>query len=174
MRQPAGMGLAAIMLFFLAICAGCGSGNNPNAAIAQANKTNLQRLSNLYVKYQMTNRFKGPKDEVEFRKFISSANNSETLALMGVDPNEIDELFICESDGEPFAIRYNVPSGTRGSTEPVVFQKTGSDGMRMVGFLNMVQRKVNDEEYERLFNAKPAMPTNSRSNPRSGESRSGS
>lgn len=139
------------MLFALFCAIGCGSGGTPDTAIGNSNKTNIQRLTNLYVMYQMKNKFKGPKDEATFKAFLKSAK-SESLEAMGVDPSAIDDLFVCEGDGEPFNIRYGVSSGPRGSKKAVVFQKSGSGGKRMVGFLNMVQREVDSDEYDRLLN----------------------
>jgi hypothetical protein len=173
MRQPIRISIVFVTVLALAGITGCGSGNNPDAALANANKTNMQRLTNLYVMYQMKNGFKGPKDEATFKAFLKKAK-SESLVSMGVDPDSIDDLFICERDGEPFNIRYGVPTTSRGSKEPVVFQKTGSGGERMVGFLNMVQREVEDAEYDSLLNAKPVKPKGSRKRGGDGESRSGS
>jgi len=172
MRKPIGFTFALLMLVSLASLTGCGSRNTPEDAIANVNKTNIQRLTNLYVMYQMKNNFKGPKDEATFKAFLKNVK-SETLGSMGVTPDSIDELFICERDGEPFNIRYGVPTTTRGSKEPVVFQKTGSGGKRMVGFLNMVQREVDEAEYDSLLNAKSVRPKTSR-NRGGGESRTGS
>ena len=173
MKRPLAPCCICLMVLASGFLLGCGSGNDPNQAIANANKSNIQRLSNLYVMYQMNNKFRGPKDEAAFKAYIASAD-IESLESMGVDPNAVDDLFICESDGEPFNIRYNVPTGTRGSKEPVIFQKSGSGGRRMVGFLNMVQREVDDEEYDRLFYSKPARQARTGRNSVAGDSRSGS
>ena len=173
MKRTSGLNSVVLIVLVLAAMTGCGSGNNPDDAVANANQTNMQRLSNLYVMYQMKNQFKGPKDEAAFKAFLAKTNG-ESLDVMGIDPNAIDDLFVCERDGERFVIRYGVPTSTRGSKEPVVFQKTGSDGKRMVGFLNMVQREVENEEYDSLLNAKPVKPKVSRNKRGAGESRSGS
>lgn len=139
---------------------GCGDGDTPNAAISKANKTNSQRLANLYLMHQMKNKFQGPKDEAAFKAFIQQAGD-EVLEPMGVDPNSVDELFVSERDGQPFVIRYGVTGGPRGSTEAVIFEQTGEGGKRMVGFLNMVQREVDASEYDQLLSAKaPAKQAN--------------
>ncbi len=162
------------LLFSLCCLAGCGSGATPESAIADANQSNIQRLANLYMMYQVQHKFQGPKDETEFKTFLRGID-PEVLKPMGIEPDGIDELFICEQDREPFQIRYGVASGPRGSKEAVIFQKTGSSGKRMVAFLNMVQREVEDAEYESLFSAKPNNKPQKTKPPRSGagESRSG-
>lgn len=142
--------IALVMLVSMICTMGC-SGTTPNSAVAGANKTNIARLTNLYGLYQSHHKLKGPKDEASFKAYLSSLK-PELFESIGVDPNAIEELFISENDGEPFNIRYSVMSTTRGSKEPVVFEKTGSSGKRMVGFLNMVQREVDNDEYDRLLN----------------------
>ena len=129
---------------------GCGSGNTPENAIADSNKTNIQRLANLYSLFQIQNKLRGPTDEAEFKMFIRNVD-AKALGPMGIDTSNLDELFTSEDDGEPFVIRYGVDSGPRGSKQPVIFEKTGSGGKRSVAFLNMVQRDVDDQEYEELL-----------------------
>jgi hypothetical protein len=136
---------------------GCGRGSSPDAEIGAANKTNLQRLANLYVLHQFQNKFKGPKDEAAFKAFIA-ATDAGALSKMGVQVSEVDQLFVCDQDDQPFKIKYGVPTGPRGSQEAVIFQSQGSRGMKMVGFLNMVQREVDDAEYEQLWGSKVAPP----------------
>ena len=48
-----------------------------------------------------------------------------------------------------------------GCSEPVIFEAEGADGKRMVGFLNMEQREVDEAEYNDLWAGKfePAVPT---------------
>jgi hypothetical protein len=137
---------------------GCGSGNTPQAALRDANRTNMQKLANLYSMYQVQHQFKGPPSEEVFREFIGQLDEG-TQSKMGVDSRGLDKLFISERDREPFLIRYGVPSGPRGSKEPVVFELTGKRGQRMVGFLNMVQREVDPEEYQQLWRAEAKAPS---------------
>jgi len=137
--------------------AGCWSGSSPQSAMRDANRTNLQKLANLYSMFQVQHQFKGPASEEAFREFIGQLDTS-VHSTMGIDAASLDKLFVSERDREPFKIRYGVPSGPRGSKEPVVFEATGRRGQRMVGFLNMVQREVDASEYDLLWQseAKPA------------------
>jgi len=43
-----------------------------------------------------------------------------------------------------------------GSSAPVIFETAGDGKLRQVGFLNMVQRKVDESEYNALWTAKPS------------------
>jgi hypothetical protein len=73
------------------------------------------------------------------------------LANIGVDPAALDQLFVSGRDGEPFRVRYGVPGHILGSNAPVVFESSGVDGKRIVGFLNMTTQEVDNVEYERLW-----------------------
>ena len=144
----------------LGVFAGCGRSIDPDEAIASVNETNIQRLANLYFTYQMKNAWHGPADEAEFKKFISSYNTKK-LTRIGIDPSAIDELFVNERDGQPFKIRYSVAGSAMGSSEPVIFESVGVHGKRMVGFLNMEQREVDEAEYNDLWagTTQPAQPS---------------
>ncbi len=142
--------------------AGCGSKSTPDGILASANETNIQRLGNLYTKYQSTHGWIGPADDAAFKEFISKLD-AEKLARIGVEPGKTDDLFISERDGKPFKIRYSIKGSPRGCNEPAIFESTGANGNRMVGFLNMVQREVGDAEYEKLWAGEftaPAAPSN--------------
>ena len=150
-----------VVCFLIAgVFAGCGGGTDPDKAIARVNETNIQRLANLYFTYQMKNAWQGPADEAEFKKFISSYDPKK-LTRIGIDPSAIDELFVNERDGQPFKIRYSVAGSAMGSSEPVIFESVGVDGKRVVGFLNMEQREVDEAEYNDLW-AGTTQPTQPR------------
>lgn len=140
---------------WLACCAlivsglGCG-GSDPLSTLAKANERNIQRLSNLYLSFHSLNDWRGPNDEEEFKAFLREMR-PERLRRIGIEPAEVDQIFINERDGEPFKVRYGVPGSMMGSSDPVIFEATGVNGKRMVGFLNMVQREVDNTEYERLW-----------------------
>ena len=142
-------GLLALSLILTVCPVGCGS-PDPADLLAEANDTNIQRLANLYQAYQSRHNWRGPQDEEEFKTFLKGWN-PEKLARIGVDPKAIDDVFISARDGQPFKIRYGVPGHVLGSDAPVVFEATGVDGRRMVGFLNMTSREVDAEEYDRLW-----------------------
>jgi hypothetical protein len=144
------------------ILIGCTSQTDPDSAIASVNETNLQRLANLYFTYQSKHDWRGPANEAEFKSFLRGYNPAK-LTRIGIDPNAIDGLFISERDGQPFKIRYGVVGSAMGSAEPVVFESTGDGERRLVGFLNMQQREVDETEYNSLWSA-TASPAPQREN----------
>ncbi|MEM8865539.1 MAG: hypothetical protein AAGF31_08330 [Planctomycetota bacterium] len=138
-----------LCLILLGGAVGCG-GVDPKDLLAEANSNNIERMANLYNVFQSRHNWRGPKSEAELKAFLNNWNPRK-LENIGVDPNAIDELFISGRDGEPFKVRYGVPGNIMGSDAPVVFEATGVDGKRMVGFLNMTSREVEADEYERLW-----------------------
>lgn len=129
---------------------GCNTSVSPDDAVAAANSSNIQRVTNLYLAYQANSNWVGPADEAKLKDFIRSLPESQ-LTRIGVNLGQLDELFISDRDGQPFKIRYKVVGNVRGSEEPVVFEAEGSGGHRMVGFLNMTQREVDSAEAEAMF-----------------------
>jgi hypothetical protein len=121
--------------------------------IADANDTNVKRLATLYSVFQVKNKYKGPKTQQQLREFVQS-QDPERLARGGIDPTMIDDLFVSERDGEPFVIRYGVNTVVFGPPLPVIFESTGVDGMRQVGFCNGLMQEVDDAEYDRLMAGK--------------------
>jgi hypothetical protein len=148
---------ALIALAVVTFAVGCGGGQDPDAAVARANSTNLQRLANLYFAFQSEHEWRGPKDEAEFKTYIGAFDKSK-LARINVDPGAIDGLFVCERDGQPFKIRYGVPGSAMSSSAPVVFEAKGVDGKFQVGLLNMTQREVEQAEYDQLWAGKAPAP----------------
>jgi hypothetical protein len=138
-----------------AVLIGCSSRTDPDSAIARVNATNTQRLANLYATYQSEHDWRGPADEAEFKTFIRKYD-PQRLSRAGVDPNAIDKLFTSEDDGQPFKIRYGVPGSSMGSSAPVIFEAAGDGKLRLVGFLNMEQREVDESEYNALWSATPS------------------
>jgi hypothetical protein len=169
LRRASGLRTSAISL---AICilaggflAGCGDSTDPNSAIAAVNEQNIQRLANLYFAYQVKHEWHGPPDEQAFTQFLRGYN-PDKLTRIGIDPKAIDKLFVSERDGEPFKIRYGVQGSAMGSSEPVIFEAKGVNGRRNVGFLNMVQREVDDTEYNDLWAGRMPPAANPRNIPR--------
>jgi hypothetical protein len=134
---------------------GCGSRTDPDSAIARVNATNIQRLANLYFTFQSQHEWRGPVDEAEFKSYLRKYDPHK-LSRIGVDPNALDKLFISEGDGQTFKIRYGVLGSAMGSSAPVIFESAGNGKRRLVGFLDMQQREVDESEYDALWSAKPS------------------
>ena len=140
----------AICTLLFAMVSGCGGSKDPKSMIAAANDSNVKRLATMYSFFHLKNNFKGPKDEAEFRGFIES-QDPKRLSLADIDASDLENLFVSERDNEPFVIRYGKDTYVRGPSIPVIFEATGSDGMRQVGFCNGVMQEVDAEEYDRLM-----------------------
>ena len=151
--------LPSLVLTALVLLGGCRGGIDPQEELAKANATNLQRLASLYWTFQSEHNWMGPKDEASFRKFIQSYNRDQ-LARVGVDADSIDGLFVCSRDNEPFKFRWSVMGSMMGSSEPVVFESTGVDGQRRVGFLNMEQQEVDAARYDLLWTGQATFDDN--------------
>lgn len=135
--------------------------------IAAMNTSNIQRISNIYAAYQNAKNGKGPKDEVELKGFIKEYDPFK-VASMGFDANNLDKSFTSERDGAAFKIRYNVGGG-RGSADAVVFEATGKDGKKQVGYTGGKVEEVDDATYQALWSGKkPAGSADSKGGPPSG------
>lgn len=139
------------LLGLIAVLAGC-SGDETSKQIAAMNKSNIQRLANMYAAHQNTKGGSGPKDEAAFKEFIK-AWAPDKLVAMSIDAANVDKTFISERDGKPFKIRYSVGGG-RGSSDAVVFETEGKDGKKQVAYTNNVVEDVDDATYKDLLAGK--------------------
>lgn len=140
---------AALLFASTALIAGC-TGDSPESRIAAANNSNVQRLSNLYKAYQLRHGNKGPEDEEAFKKFFREEMTPKRLEAMGVDPANVDSLFVSDEDGQPLVIRWGVPGGL-GTSEPAVFDQGGDGGQPRVGFTGGSVERVDKARYEQLL-----------------------
>ena len=145
--------LAVVTMTFALI----GCGDRTATQVASMNKSNIQRLSNLYAAHQNYKGGKGPKDEASFRTFVTEFDPAK-LKMMQIDSGKIDDLFKSERDGQPFVFRFNVGGG-RGSVSAVVFEQTGKDGKRMVGYTSAEPQEVDEAKYKDLLAGKQANVT---------------
>jgi hypothetical protein len=151
MRALSGLCTTALVLAFV----GC-SGDDTADQIAAVNKSNIQRVSNLYAAYQNMKNSSGPKTEAELKEFVKTYDPSK-LSAMGVDANNLDAVFVSERDGQPFKVKYGVAGG-RGAVAAVVFEATGKDGRKQVGFTGGTVEDVDDSRYKQLWDGKAAPP----------------
>jgi hypothetical protein len=120
--------------------------------VAAMNTSNVQRLANLYAAHQNFMNGRGPASEAEFREFIRTFDSNK-LKMMGVNPDELDQLFTSEVDGQPLKVRYKVGGG-RGSQDPVVFEQVGKDGKKRVGYTGGNVEEVDDATSKQLWAGK--------------------
>ena len=120
--------------------------------VGEMNKSNIQRISNMYAAYQNMKGSGGPKDEADLKAWIREYA-PDKLAMMKIDVNNLDGLFTSERDGKPFKIRYKVGGG-RGSMDPVVFEQDGVGGKKEVGYTGGKVEEVDDATYTQLWSGK--------------------
>jgi len=151
-RRRTATGLVAA--FVLAATAGCG----PDIAgqVGDMNKSNIQRLGNMYAAFQNFKSGRGPNDEAELRTFIKDFDPKK-LSMMKIDPNNMDALFTSERDGKPFKIRFQVGGG-RGSVDPVIFEQEGKEGKKQVGYTGGKVDAVDDTDYAQLWSGAAGPP----------------
>lgn len=127
---------SATMMLGLVLAGGCGPQHEEaTSIIARINDSNGKRLANLYSIHQMRHNFAGPVDKAAFVKFIQQGMLPSELDGTGVDPNDVERLFVSERDKTPFFIRYGVVAPTWGpSHQAVIFEEQGSRG-RVAVFL---------------------------------------
>lgn len=136
---------------------GCGPSQNLDHVKA-ANDTNIKKLCSAYQLYASRSRYIGPESKEELVEFLRTNEKiTRNLELMGLDRSEIDGYFISENDGKEFEIRWGVfvnPDQER-AREPLVFEKEGKDGIRLVMLANRNILEVdNDKKYQALLNGK--------------------
>jgi hypothetical protein len=144
--------VCVIAALFAAGTLGC-SRDKTAEQVGEMNKSNIQRISNMYAAYQnMKGAGSGPKDEADLKAWIKEYS-PEKLSMMKIDVNNLDGLFTSERDNKPFKIRYKVGGG-RGSVAPVVFEQDGVGGKKQVGFTGGKVEHVDDAEYKQLWEGK--------------------
>ncbi len=135
---------------------GCGGGDFVATSVDEANQSNIQRVANCYLMFQMsTLGNKGPKDLAEFKAFLSDPSRKKNLEMMGIEASNLDALFISDRDNEEMKIRFGLNGSSRGSNDPVSFEAVGVDGVRLVGFTSSHVKEVSDQaEYDSMLSGK--------------------
>ena len=136
------------LMIALLVLGGC-TETNPTKTITEYNATNIQRVRNSYSMFA-TAKGGPPKDMASFLLFLKEDEGAQIrLKRMGIDPENVDEIFKSERDGLPFIIKWGV-GGARDSA--IVFEAKGVDGKRLVAFYE--PRELSDSRCEELLNAK--------------------
>lgn len=148
-------------LVLLSVCCfvGCESADQRNAAfVAASNDQNIKKITSLYQLYASRTDYTGPKSKEELIEFVNTNQSiAENLELLGIDRENINEYFISENDGQEFDLRWGVwinPDSER-TKEPLVFERKGKDGVRLVMLSNRkILEVVDDAKYQKLLNGK--------------------
>ena len=144
--------ITLVLLFVL--LTGCDSSPDPADMMAKATDSNLKRVSKMYSIFMKNNGWRGPKNLEQLKTFIDKQNEDQLL-MMGIDPSNLDSIFISEHDDQPLQIRWNLKSSMLGGAIPIVFEATPSEGEDyQVGFTGNTVRTVDSQEYQQLWEGK--------------------
>ena len=149
----------SLVLLSVCCCIGCGSADQRNADfVAASNNQNIKKVTSLYQLYATRTDYTGPKSKEELIEFVNSNQSiAENLELLGIDREKINEYFISENDGQEFDVRWEVwinPDSER-TKEPLVFEREGKDGVRLVMLSNRNILEVEDDaKYQKLLKGK--------------------
>lgn len=144
-----------LVLVSMVLSCGCGESRNSADDIRNSwNNTNMERLISLYIQHQRSHIWRGPADEAKFKEYIRSLDEG-SLASFRIEADKLDDLFINERDSEPFEIRYKLKGSARSPRLPIVFERTGVDGIRKVGFnAKKIIDVDNEQDYQDLLAGK--------------------
>jgi hypothetical protein len=76
---------------------------------------------------------------------------------MNVDPTKLDVVFVSSRDHTPFKVKYGVGGGP-GINVAVVFESSGVEGNRQVGFTGPIVEEVGEDHYKDLWSGKATAP----------------
>ncbi|TWU28650.1 hypothetical protein [Bythopirellula polymerisocia] len=143
-----------LMLLSLCFLSGCGSSQDADFVMA-SNDTNIKKLASAYQLYAFRSGYIGPKSMDDLKNFLKTNEKiAKNLELMGLDREKIDDYFISENDGQEFDFRWEIfiNPDTERSKEPLVFEREGKDGIRLVMLSNRKILEVdNDKKYQDLL-----------------------
>lgn len=155
MKKSCGITRWLCLGMLLMVFSGCGE-DQVVKGFKNVNDNNIKKVANSYRMFASVNNYTGPKDEQELKNFILTDERvPPRLGLTSIDAETVDAFFTSEVDGEPFTIRYGLQLNPDVDLSPVVFEKTGENGMRRVGLASSDIVKVdNDKRYENMLKGK--------------------
>ena len=107
----------------------------------------LTCIANLYCLHQIQHMGYGPLDRAELEKFITK-QPARSLKRIGVDPENVGDLFVSENDGEPFEIRYGVvtkQTSDSSQEQAIVLESAGVNGTRRIALASRKEISVSNE-----------------------------
>ncbi|MFK7770344.1 MAG: hypothetical protein AB8B55_24245 [Mariniblastus sp.] len=146
---------AFVALLVLSTLVGCGSTRDADFVKA-SNDSNIKKMGSAYQLYAARFGYTGPESKEELKSFLKENDSiTENLKLIGLERDKIDDYFVSENDGQEFDFRWKVfinPDKDR-TSEPLVFEKQGQNGVRLVMLSNRKILEVDDDKkYNTLLN----------------------
>jgi hypothetical protein len=151
--------LLAVTLITSICILGCSNKSASDAEfVKKANDTNIKKLATAYSLYASRKAYTGPKSKKELINFLKNNEKIErNLELIGLAREDAESIFVSENDGEEFKVRWGVfvnPDRLR-AKEPIIFEKTGVDGVRLVMLTNKKILEVSDNAtYDKMLKGK--------------------
>ena len=137
-------------VLFLSVT-GCSRTPSIDDMISKATDSNVKRVAKMYTIFMKSHDWKGPQDTSELKAFINKQNPAQMRA-MGIDPDNLDALFLDERDQQPLKVRWNLKGSLQSPPLPVVFEaNASSEGFYQVGFTGSGAKQVDQSEYDRLW-----------------------
>ncbi len=121
------------------------------------NDQHLKALSVCFGRYVSQHRGQGPPNEAEFRKFLKTLGNEE-LQSLGIDPNNLDALFVSPRDKQPYGIAWgqaSTPPGPDGFVPLRAWEQSGVGGRRVVANGLGKIEEVDEATFNKLQAAAP-------------------
>ena len=120
---------------------------------AERNKTNIQKVANAYILFSALDQYRGPESKDELVGFVKNHSSIDrNLKLMGIDRDGFKDRFISEVDHQEFTIRWGLKINPNGEVIPLVFEKSGVNGVRRVALSDSRILEVdNDKKYKDLM-----------------------
>ena len=136
------------LMVALAMIAGCGDSDELNSPTAMR----LKALATMYLDYAAQKSGGGPPNEAELKKYMKLVEGW-VLEDRGVDPKNLDALFISPRDQEPFVVLWGVGikqiSGTKAPL--VAYEKNAKNGKRLIVFANTKLDYVDDDGLKQVM-----------------------
>jgi hypothetical protein len=128
------------LLFVLAsvLAWGCGQGG-----LSSTTAGKLKTLSTLYLDYAASHQGAGPASEESLKAHIRRLDPVQ-LEAHGIALAKLDELFVSDRDGQPFAVLYGVSlSQISGTSAPLVAHERQGLGERLlVAYANVKVEEI--------------------------------
>lgn len=150
--------VAILLLVAVCVSSGCSGPKYSLDGAKAANDTNIKKMAGVYRLHAKRFGYRGPKSKEEMMDFMQNNESiARNLEIMGMERDKLDQYFISENDGEEFEFRWGayVDPDVRNAREPIVFEKTGANGVRLVILANRkILEVTSDKKYETLLKGK--------------------
>lgn len=145
--------LSIVGLVFVTSCFGCAGTDPVTELTLKNNETNIQKVGNAYILYATLQRNNGPESKEALVEFVTSNDLiGRNLKMMGIEREGFEDCFVSTVDGEPFSVRWGLVIESEGSAVPLVFEKTGTNGVRRVALSDSRILEVEDNrKYQSLW-----------------------